>query len=1455
MKSPINVLILEDSIYDAELTIHELKRQLVDCTITHVQDQESFIKALQDEPDILLADYALPQFNAKEALQLVKESGFEIPVIVISGTIGEEVAVEMMRQGASDYLMKDRLGRLSNAVQHAIESNQLRLENQRYTRELEESTARYQSLFEDSPISLWEEDFSKIKEGLDHLKDSGVTDLRKYFDENPTDIQRFVDLRIIKSVNQATVSLYEGASRDQAIQELRKIFTEESLGQFKSYVLSFYEGATTYRSQAEHLTIQGNKIHVLVNIAIAPGYETNWEKVFVSVVDQTEQILAQKHVVESEALLSTVINSSPDSIIIKDHNYRITLANNAAARTLNSTIDEMIGKDELELGYENDFIFGNEEKGLVGVRALDKKVLEKGLETQTILPVTIDGQLFYFEAFKKPLRNITGEITSELVYSRNITGIMKAQNELTRSEELLRTIINSTSDHIMIKDKNFRIIMANRGAAETLNMSIEEMIGKDDFELGFSKESILGDQEKRTPGFRSDDLLVLETGQKIHQLYPIQIGEATKYFDTFKTPLRDNTGEINSILIYSRDITPIITTQIELQRNEDLLRSVFDSSLDWIFVKDKNHRYVLANKTFADNINLLPEEIVGKTDAEIGFTVDTIVGKDSQTGAGFTESDDLVFESMKPLIMYGTQADHTNGKSWLFDSIKSPLVDNEGNVWGVMGVSRDITERRRTALALEESQKKYEALFNALSDGIFVHDFEGNISLANPIACERLGYTMDEMLKMPIYEIDTPEKIEEIRKRRDVFLETGRLDFQTTHRAKDGSTVPLEVSSVLVEIDGETQILSIMRDITERLEADAALRASEEQYRVLFDTVPDVIVLVGRKGHILHGNQAMCELSGYSYPELIQLTVGDLTTTDPVLFDDNDEFIGGENGTVTLEIFTKDKKVRLLELTGVKTEFGGQDAFMVAGRDQTDRIIAEQRIQESEELLRIIIETIPQPIFVYDEEGSYVMVNQNLAELFQIDKDEFIGNTNFDLAEKGFIRPEEAKTYHENAMIPLMTHKPYYRPIDVNTDKDGIKHYFQIYTTPMELPDRTMRVVGVGTDITEQMQARERLETMNEILETRVVDRTKDLDKANRELAQAKEQIEAILEYSPDAFMLLDADTNIQLVNPSFTKMLGNLPADMYGKPLLNIVHDVNYELINALLNEILESKQPQQLDFKAIHINGSTFECALSATPIIEDENIKGIVINLHDITTQIEVQRMKDAFVSNVSHELRTPITNFICNLELIRLNPGKQDVYLGRLDQEIVQLKNIIEDLLRLSRFDQEATPIRAVPIDINQICKDFTSLRSPLADQKNLSLAFIPQEGLPIISGDYGLISQVLSILLTNAINYTQESGEIIIRSHGADESHLDMIGFSVTDNGPGIASEDMDRLFERFYRGQAAHDSNVSGTGLGLPIAHEIITRHGGVIEVFSNDGSKTGAKFVVWLPVTPNTST
>ena len=128
MLVPLRVLILEDEPADARLMVEELRRGGFDPTSTRVETEEEFVLSIEEEPSVILADYSLPHFNALRALNLLQRSGRDIPFIVVSGAIGEEVAISIMREGASDYLLKDRLGRLVAAVEGVLDRKRLRQE-------------------------------------------------------------------------------------------------------------------------------------------------------------------------------------------------------------------------------------------------------------------------------------------------------------------------------------------------------------------------------------------------------------------------------------------------------------------------------------------------------------------------------------------------------------------------------------------------------------------------------------------------------------------------------------------------------------------------------------------------------------------------------------------------------------------------------------------------------------------------------------------------------------------------------------------------------------------------------------------------------------------------------------------------------------------------------------------------------------------------------------------------------------------------------------------------------------------------------------------------------------------------------------------------------------------------------------------------------------------------------
>ncbi len=231
------------------------------------------------------------------------------------------------------------------------------------------------------------------------------------------------------------------------------------------------------------------------------------------------------------------------------------------------------------------------------------------------------------------------------------------------------------------------------------------------------------------------------------------------------------------------------------------------------------------------------------------------------------------------------------------------------------------------------------------------------------------------------------------------------------------------------------------------------------------------------------------------------------------------------------------------------------------------------------------------------------------------------------------------------------------------------------------------------------------------------------------------------------------------------------------------------------------------------------------------------------------VELSRVKDEFVSNVSHELRTPITSLKLRHHLLVRQPERSAEHLEVVKREIERLETLIEDLLTLSRIDQERIEFKFEPVNLNTLLANYVSDRQPLAASRTLDLAFTPAPDLPLVQADEHLIGQVISILLTNALNYTPSGGRVRVITGLRAASEAAWAGFSVRDTGPGISPEEQPSLFTRFYRGEAGRASGIPGTGLGLAIAREIINHHQGQLEIASTGVPGEGAAFSVWLPL------
>lgn len=215
---------------------------------------------------------------------------------------------------------------------------------------------------------------------------------------------------------------------------------------------------------------------------------------------------------------------------------------------------------------------------------------------------------------------------------------------------------------------------------------------------------------------------------------------------------------------------------------------------------------------------------------------------------------------------------------------------------------------------------------------------------------------------------------------------------------------------------------------------------------------------------------------------------------------------------------------------------------------------------------------------------------------------------------------------------------------------------------------------------------------------------------------------------------------------------------------------------------------------------------------------------------------------FIASASHELRTPLSVILSAAECCKsAPPERRDGFLKTICQEGLRVSSLVSDMLTLSQSDNHRFPIRMEPTELDTLLMNTYEAFEPLAQEKEIALSVqLPEGAIPLCTADSERISQVLSILLHNAISYTPEHGKIMLSlSHKKDKFHL-----SVTDNGIGIADEDKKRIFDRFYRVEKAR-STKDHFGLGLSIAYEIVKAHGGSIQVSDAEGG--GSCFTVVL--------
>ena len=348
---------------------------------------------------------------------------------------------------------------------------------------------------------------------------------------------------------------------------------------------------------------------------------------------------------------------------------------------------------------------------------------------------------------------------------------------------------------------------------------------------------------------------------------------------------------------------------------------------------------------------------------------------------------------------------------------------------------------------------------------------------------------------------------------------------------------------------------------------------------------------------------------------------------------------------------------------------------------------------------------------------------------------------------------------------------------------------------------------------------------------------TAELKQNLNEATRQKRQIETILLHMTDGIIAFNLEGRIILINPAATRSLEIMPEDdCFDKIFSKYDDELNMEKIIYLENWTSQNTQIQVKD-KYLKLLFAPFKD--------ENERAAGIIVVIQDITEHVKLDNMRKEFIADVSHELKTPITSIMGYSDTLiesEYDKEMQTKFLGVISTEARRMAKLVTDLLSLSRFDQGKMEVKKEEFDLGALVKRCQDKLQIELDKKKIGVECFVTANVPNVYAEKDGIERVVINILTNSIKYTDENGNIkIYVGFVYNDAYIKII-----DNGIGIPEEDLNRIFERFYRVDKARSRENGGTGLGLSIAKEILDKNGGSIDIKSEVGK--GTEVVIKVP-------
>ncbi|MFO7782797.1 MAG: PAS domain S-box protein, partial [Spirochaetia bacterium] len=769
---------------------------------------------------------------------------------------------------------------------------------------------------------------------------------------------------------------------------------------------------------------------------------------------------AHQETASKEERLSFVVNEAPVGIFQS--------SSDGTFRHLNSEMARILGFDSPEeaLHYYTDIgqqIYTREGRREEFFSLIEEQGVVRDFRFE-IVRVTGEKAYLKMNAHRLPNSGETEMLINAFVVDE--TERQQAEQTLEESQKQYQSVVDLAQEIIVRHDIEGKWTFVNEAACQFFGQTREELIGQHYMDYMHPE-----DRDEANAALRT----MTDDGADVDRLVNRQwTPRGYRIVEWNSSPFTDEHGRFLGHQATGRDITEEARLREEVEHERHKWRELFEQATVGIFLADREHRIVESNPAAVEMLGYSREELRGMSASE------------------FVHPDDLEYvqAALSELVAYQQERHRVEYRSrcadggyiWM-ETDGSVIKDEEGNTRELLFSTRDITGRKRIEKDLVEREALYRNLMENSIDGVSLLDEEGRFLDVNRRECEMTGYSKEELLQMSVADIDPNYPADGFY---SFWKEKPRGDsilFETVHRHKDGTLIPVEVNGICFEVNEKRYLYGVARDISERRQLEEKLRESEQSYRFLADNVQDIVWLRDVAGEFAtYVSPSIEKVLGYTPEEALSMRARDLQTEESyarqrAILDDLVDRGLSTSGPVEHVAIHKDGHTVPIEVNPslIRDEAGRLTRVVSVVRDISERKQVEAELEAERSLLRNVLHNAPGGLFVKDRESRFITANATALASLGVDTvDEIVGKSDFEFFSEEFAQ----RTYAAEQEI-IATGDPRINEERPDIDETGARRWLMVSRFPFidETSGAIKGIIGTWHDITENRRQRDRLET------------------------------------------------------------------------------------------------------------------------------------------------------------------------------------------------------------------------------------------------------------------------------------------------------------------------------------------------------------------------------------------